>query len=115
MHATSVGRLRQSVLGVNHARSAGRKARSAFMERAKETRNESETSNFLEIVHGTKYVSFREMERLQYQNKRIEQRNDQLVNVLLNFASELSPNERRELEGLVLVRNFTKIGRVCTD
>jgi hypothetical protein len=51
------------------------------------------------------------MERLQYQNQKIEQRNDQLVNVLLNFASELSPSKKRELEGLVLVRILLKLAR----
>jgi hypothetical protein len=66
-------------------------------------------------VHGLRNVSIRDMERLQYRNQKIEQRNEQLVNGLLNFASELSPNKRRELEGLVMVRNSAKIGRVCTD
>lgn len=66
-------------------------------------------------MHGLRNVSFRELERLQYWNQKIEQRNDQLVGALLNFASELSPNRRRELEGLVLVRNSAKIGRGCVD
>ena len=55
------------------------------------------------------------MERLQYRNQKIEQRNDRLVNALVNFASELSPNRRRELEELVMVRNSAKFGQVCVD
>lgn len=45
----------------------------------------------------------------------MEQRNNQLLNALLNFASELSPNKRRELEGLVLVRKSIIIDWVCID
>jgi hypothetical protein len=52
------------------------------------------------------------MVRLQHRNQKFGQRNDQLVNALLNFASELSPNKRRELEGLVMVKNYTESGRV---
>ena len=52
MPATSVERLKQSVLGVNHVKNAGRRIRSVFMEMAKETRNESETSNILDFLHG---------------------------------------------------------------
>jgi hypothetical protein len=55
------------------------------------------------------------MERLQYRNQKIEHRNEQLVNALLNFASELGPNRRRELEGLVAVRNSAKFSRACID
>jgi hypothetical protein len=58
MPATSVGRLRQSVLGVNHARSAGLKIRSAFMGMAKETGNESETSKFWGFVYGLRKCFF---------------------------------------------------------
>lgn len=50
--------------------------------------------------------------RLQHRNQKIEQRNDHLVNALLSFASELSPNKRIELEGLVMVKSFTQSGRV---
>jgi hypothetical protein len=46
------------------------------------------------------------MERLQHRSKKIEQKNDQLINVLLNLASELSPSKRRELEGLIMVKSL---------
>jgi hypothetical protein len=88
------------------------------MEIRKETRKESETSKlttFFIFWNGLRGLIFREMERLQYRNQKFEQRNDQLVNALLNFASELSPNKRRELEVLVMVSIFAKFCRVRND
>ncbi len=50
------------------------------------------------------------MERLQHRYQKIEQRNDQLANALLNFASELGPIRRRELEEIVMVCSPVQIG-----
>jgi len=48
------------------------------------------------------------MERLYQQNQRIVQRSEQLVTALRNFAFELGPHQRKELEDLIIVSSTTK-------
>jgi predicted RNase H-like nuclease (RuvC/YqgF family) len=102
MPATSVGRLRQSAQGVSHVINVGTKVKSASMEMVRETRRKSDTPKLKPFPTETNNL-YREMERLQHRNKKIEQKYHQLVNALLNLATELSPAKRRELEGLIMV------------